>query len=66
MTLTKPINLLFLHRSDFIYLFFSDPLFTFLLLFSPDINAANSTNETEIRYSLSLLLVRASGGFPVS
>lgn len=45
----------FLYRSGFIYLFLSDRLFTFLLL-STDTNAANSTNETEIRHSLSILL----------
>lgn len=55
MILTKPLSLVFLHRSDFVYLTLSGLLFTFLFLLSTDTNAANST-ETEIENSLRILL----------
>lgn len=56
MTLIDPLNLLVLHRPGFVYLSLSDLFLIFLLLLSTDTNVANSTNETEIGHSLSILL----------
>ena len=56
MTLINSLNLLVLHRPGFVYLSLSDLFLIFLLLLSTDTNVANSTNETEIGHSLSILL----------
>lgn len=63
MTLTKPLNLLFLPRPGFGYLSLSGLFFTFLLLLSTDINAANYTNETDKILIEHYTSIRASGGF---